>query len=151
MIPFLRLAHSDESDFAFEAKRDAMGPHIVAKWGWDEDFQRRLHAKRWAERSWSIICLGQERIGTVALDWQPSHLQFGEFYILSQYRSQGLGTRILQSTLAQADERSVPTHLEFLKWNPVGTLYLRHGFKVVSETETHFLAVRQSNADSLSK
>ncbi len=80
------------------------------------------------------------------LDWQPSHLQFGEFYILSHYRSQGLGTRMLQSILAQADARGVPTHLEFLKWNPVGTLYLRHGFKVVSETEIHFLAVRPLNA-----
>ena len=91
MTPLLRAALPDESDFAFEAKRDAMAPHITAKWGWDEDFQRRHHAKRWAERTWSIISLGTTRIGTVALDWDSSHLWFGEFYIMVNYRRQGIG------------------------------------------------------------
>jgi len=35
--------------------------------------------------------------------------------------------------------RETETRLEFLKWNPVGALYFRHGFQVVSEGETHFL------------
>jgi ribosomal protein S18 acetylase RimI-like enzyme len=146
MTPYLRPARPDESDFAFEAKRDAMGPHIEAKWGWDEDFQRRHHAKRWAERSWFIICLGRDRIGTVALDWEPTHLQFGEFYIFGNYRGRGLGSVVLRDALAMADERVLETRLEFLKWNRVGALYLRHGFRVVSENEIHFFAVRPSKA-----
>lgn len=146
MAPQIRNARADEFDFAFEAKRDAMGPHIVAKWGWDEDFQRAHHARRWAERSWSIICLGAERIGTIALDWKPTHLQLGEFYILASYRGRGTGTAVVQSVLATADARRLETRLEFLKWNPVGALYRRHGFNVVSENEIHYFAVRQPNA-----
>ena len=146
MTPCIRNARGDEFDFAFEVKRDAMGPHIKARWGWDESFQRAHHARRWSERSWSIICLDERRIGTIALDWMPTHLQLGEFYILADHRGRGLGTAVLQSVLAQADIRSLETRIEFLKWNPVGELYKRHGFHVVSENDIHFFAVRPPNA-----
>ncbi len=146
MIVTLRPARPDERDFAFEVKRDAMGPHIVTRWGWDEDFQLLHHARRWAERSWHIVLCENDAAGTVTLDWHKTHLQFGEFYILSGFRGRGLGTEVLRSALEQADIRAIETRLEFLKWNPVGRLYLRHGFKVVGETDTHYLAVRQPHA-----
>ncbi|TAG46628.1 MAG: N-acetyltransferase [Betaproteobacteria bacterium] len=149
MNPFLRPARSDEIDFAFEVKRDAMGPHIVTKWAWDEDFQMGHHSKRWAERTWYIICCDSDRIGTVALDWEATHLRFGEFYILGKHHGQGIGSKVLRDVLAQADTRSLETRLEFLKWNPVGSLYRRYGFKVVAENEIHYLAVRPARtADS---
>jgi GNAT superfamily N-acetyltransferase len=51
---------------------------------------------------------GQEAVGTVSVDVQATHLQFGEFYILRPYRGQGLGTTVLAQTLQLADDR----HLE---------------------------------------
>ena len=72
--------------------------------------------------------------------------QLGEFYLMSSHRRQGLGSLILVDALAQADERRVETRLEFLKWNPVGQLYIRHGFEIVSESEIHFFAIRRVNA-----
>lgn len=123
-----------------------MGPYIEARWGWDEEFQRSLHARRWSERSWSIICLGDERVGTIALDWKSTHLQLGEFYVLGNFRRLGIGTAVLRAALADADARRVETRLEFLKWNPVSSLYLRHGFLVVSANEVHCFAVRAPSA-----
>jgi hypothetical protein len=46
----LRPALPDDFNFAFEAKRLALGPHIIAQWGWDESFQLAIHRKRWRER-----------------------------------------------------------------------------------------------------
>jgi GNAT superfamily N-acetyltransferase len=142
----LRPARSDERDFAFEVKREAMGPHIDVKWGWDDEFQRAHHVRRWSEKTWYVVLSDNEAAGTVALDWLPTHLRFGEFYLLSQYRGRGLGSAVLRSALSQADVRGIETRLEFLKWNPVGRLYLRHGFRVVSENDIHYFAVRRPNA-----
>lgn len=142
----LRPARDDEFEFAFAMKRDAMGPHVISKWGWNDDYQRSLHAKRWTEKPWSIICLDGKDVGTVSLHWQASHLQFGEFYIGSSHRGKGLGSRVLRHALNEADSRCMETRLEFLKWNPVGSLYRRHGFQIVSENEIHFFAVRPPNA-----
>ena len=32
----------------------------------------------------------------------------------------------------------MPLRLRYLKWNPVGSLYRRHGFSIIDETEIHF-------------
>jgi GNAT superfamily N-acetyltransferase len=69
-------------------------------------------------------------------------MQFGEFYLLSAFRSRGLGTLILRGVLSEADSRGVETCLEYLKWKPVGSLYLRHGFRVTSQSDIHFFASR---------
>lgn len=143
MKPVLRPASEDDFEFAFEAKRDALGPHVAAKWGWNEELQRQTHRVRWDEKPWQVILLGAESIGTVSIHWQQTHLQFGEFYLLSAYRGRGTGSSLLKEVLSEADRRGVETRLEWLKWNPVGSLYLRHGFRVTSENEIHFYACRR--------
>lgn len=141
----LRPAAPSDFEFAFEVKRDAMGPHIRVRWEWDEQFQLRHHAKRWVEKPWQIICVGQTDIGTVSIDVRPTHMQFGEFYILAAYRGQGLGTCVLSEALCKADALGLETRLEYLKWNPVASLYARHGFKVVGENDIHYFLVRSPN------
>ena len=82
----------------------------------------------------------------MSIDFQPTHLQFGEFYILGSHRGKGLGTVVLSDALRQADARGLEVRLECLKWNPVARLYARHGFGVVGESEIHYFLVRQPNA-----
>ena len=123
-----------------------MGPYIIARWGWDEQAQRQIHGQRWHEKPWQIVYMSGVPIGTVSINWRPTHMQFGEFYLLSEYRRRGIGSQILKNALNEADERNVETRLEYLKWNPVATLYMRNGFTVVSENEIHVFAVRKPHA-----
>jgi GNAT superfamily N-acetyltransferase len=146
MRTVLLPAQEQDFEFALAAKKDALGPHIVAKWGWDEDLQRRTHIERWAQKPWQLILLDEQPIGTISIDWRPSHLQFGEFYILSSYRGRGIGSAILKDVLSVADTRAMETRLEYIKWNPVASLYLRHGFRVTSESENHYFATRSPHA-----
>lgn len=124
-------------------KRLALGPHIIARWGWEEDFQREIHGKRWRERPWSIVEAGEIPIGTLSVEELPDHIRFGEFYLLPEYQRQGIGSRLLRNVLERADALSLPVKLEYLHWNPVASLYLRHGFKRVSESDIHFFVVRE--------
>ena len=141
----LRPATPDDFHFAFDAKRDAIGPHVAARWGWDEAFQLEHHRQRWSTKPWQIITLGTTAIGTVSIDLQPSHLQFGEFYILGPHRSRGIGTQVLLRALAAADSNGVEARLEYLRWNPVASLYARHDFRIVDENDTHYFLVRPAN------
>lgn len=138
----LRPALDDDLAFAFDAKRNAMGAHIAARWGWDEKLQLEHHRSRWASKPWKIITLGTTPVGTVSINWEPTHMQFGEFYILDTYRNRGLGAQVLTNAVTEADQKRVETKLEYLKWNPVASLYARHGFKVVGESETHYYLAR---------
>ena len=137
----------EDFDFAFEAKRQAMGPHIVEKWGWDEEFQRSLHEQRWSEKPWFILERDNEKIGTLSLHKiDDKTIRFGEFYLLDEYRNQGIGTGVLTEILKDCDEKGLRVILEYLHWNPVGSLYKRHGFKITSENDIHYFMERKANA-----
>jgi len=129
--------------FAFEAKRLALGPHIRKRWAWDEAYQLGTHTTRWQQRPWSIIELDGRAIGTVSIAEHADHFRFGEFYLLPPFQGQGIGTQLLQELIARSESAGLPIRLEYLKWNPVGSLYLRHGFKVTSENEIHYFLERR--------
>jgi hypothetical protein len=44
-----------------------------------------------------------------------------------------------------ADERPLPVRLEYLKWNPAGSLYLRNGFVRTHETDIHVFLERPAS------
>lgn len=138
----LRPATADDFQFAFDVKRDALGPYVAARWGWDDAAQLDRHRKNWTDKPWQIILRAGDRVGTVSVDWRTTHLQFGEFYIATTHRRQGIGTAVLSASLREADQRRVETRLEYLKWNPVASLYARHGFRVVGANDSHYFLVR---------
>lgn len=77
-------------------------------------------------------------VGTVSFGEAPDHVLLAEFYVLPAFQRQGIGTEVLRRVLSTARSKNLPVRLQFLKWNPVGALYRREGFKVTGETETHY-------------
>ena len=144
--PDIRFERLDDGEagvaFSFGVKKEALGPHVRARWPWEEDFQQGLHRRRLAEKPFFAIKLRDEPVGTVSWRVEGDHVRFGEFYLLARVQNMGLGSRILKHALAQADALRRPVRLEYLKWNPVGRLYLRHGFQPTHESETHVFAER---------
>lgn len=142
-IEFSLLPNTQEALRAsFEIKRDAMAQHIIPRWGWDEDLQMQIHRKHFDSKPFFQIDKDGVCVGTVSFQPSADHVRIGEFYLLGRYRGDGLGTRILEHCLSLADEQGLPVRLEYLKWNPVGSLYLRHGFSVTGETDIHYLMQR---------
>ncbi|TMV55992.1 GNAT family N-acetyltransferase, partial [Thioclava sp. BHET1] len=89
--------------FAFDAKRAAMGPHIIKRWPRDETFQRDLHERHYREKPFFEIRRSEQRLGTLSLQRQPDCLRFGEFYLLPEHQGHGTGSAILAHCLAMAD------------------------------------------------
>ena len=130
-------AYREDIDFAFDAKEAAMEPHIVRRWAWDEAFQRDLHQRRFGEKPFFEIRRTGQRLGTVSFHVLSEHVRFGEFYLFPSHLGRGLGSVILAHCLNVADGLRLPVKLEHLHWNPVGSLYQRHGFVEVGRSEIH--------------
>lgn len=137
-LVFVRFG-GDPSDiaFAFEAKRAAMGPHIIKRWTWDEAFQRDLHERHYSEKPFFEIRRSGQRLGILSFQRQTDHIRFGEFYLFPMHQGGGTGSAILAHCLTVADGLRLPVRLEYLHWNPVRSLYLRHGFNEIGRSETH--------------
>ena len=138
----LRRANADDAEFAFAVKRAALGMYVAQTWGWDEEFQRAFHAADWAVRWPDIVELDGAAIGTIEVVEQPTGLELGEFYLLPAYQRCGYGSALLRRVLDRADAEGRIVRLQFLKVNPVRSLYERHGFRVVGESPTHYHAER---------
>jgi len=55
-IRFQRLPDTEEAlDFSFAAKKAALGPHIIARWPWDESYQRSVHRLRFEKKPFFSI------------------------------------------------------------------------------------------------
>lgn len=141
----IQLQEVEESDFAFafEAKKQAMAPYIIPRWGWDEEYQLTIHRQKWNEKPWFLILSSEKAIGTVSIENFEGHARFGEFYILDEFRNQGIGTTVLTNFLTTCDADNQKVVLEYLKWNPVGALYKRNGFEITHESETHYFMKRE--------
>ncbi|TAK45955.1 MAG: N-acetyltransferase [Betaproteobacteria bacterium] len=135
---------ADSFEFALAAKKEALGPHITRRWGWDEGLQRKTHSERWQAKHFFRIIREGVAIGTVAIDDAPDHLRVGEFYLLSTFQGKGIGSEVLTMILRDADSKHLPVRLECLKWNPALRFYKRHGFVVTHESEAHFFMERPS-------
>jgi GNAT superfamily N-acetyltransferase len=145
-LNFRRLTNSAEDlAFSFEVKKAAMGPHIAERWAWDEEYQLKVHLGHFSEKPFFAIQRSETRIGTLSLMQRDAFIQFGEFYILPHEQQRGFGTIILRHCLGLADKASLPVRLEYLKWNPVGSLYKRHGFEIIGETDIHWLMERAAS------
>jgi GNAT superfamily N-acetyltransferase len=135
VVPMER--NSDNFEFALAAKREALGPHIMKRWGWDDELQRRTHSERWEAKHFFRIVRDGVSLGTIAIDEAPDHLRVGEFYLLSPFQGKGIGSEVLSRILGEAGSTRRPVRLECLKWNPALSFYKRHGFVVTHESETH--------------
>lgn len=124
-------------EFSFAVKKEALGPHIVARWAWDDDYQRRVHQTRLSEKPFFKILTPDGDIGTVSWLIANDHARFGEFYLLERHQRRGIGSRILGHFLSLADEAGLEVRLECLKWNPVASLYRRNGFVPIRESDIH--------------
>lgn len=140
---FPRLSSTpDDEKFALDAKLAAMRPHIVKRWGWDEDFQREVHQRRFGEKPFFQILFKEQKLGTVSFEVFVDYARFGEFYLFPEFQNQGLGSKVLKHCLQQADKLSLPVRLEYLRWSPVGSLYRRNGFVETGRSEIHYFMER---------
>jgi GNAT superfamily N-acetyltransferase len=142
----LRPARESDSPFTYAVKREALGNYVAQVWGWDEAVQRAYHAADWERHRPDIVELEGTPIGTLEIIENDDHVYIGEFYLLPEYQRRGIGTELLRRVLERADRIGVPSRLQFLKVNPVRSLYERHGFRVTGESATHYFAERPTAA-----
>ena len=129
----------DAIDFVLRVKKEALGPYIVERWGWDETLQRTQLAEGWRARDVYAISIEGERAGVLSLHRAGDVIWLHELYLLPAYHRRGIGGQVLGAVLREGVERRVPVRLRCIKWNPAAAFYRRHGFSTVEETDTHYV------------
>jgi ribosomal protein S18 acetylase RimI-like enzyme len=120
--------------------RAAMRPSVEAQWGWDEERQRRLHARRFPKHVTEILLVGDEPVGLRVVERDLDGLRLLRLHVVPARQSRGIGGSVLRALRAEAAEAGLPIRLRVLRVNPrARSFYERHGFRVVGRTDVHHL------------
>ena len=147
----IKLIPPDEThkEFSYQVKKVAEGEYITHMFDWDEDVQRDFHVRAWQQKKPDIITYDGKLIGTIATIESEDCIEIGQFFILPDYQNKGIGTHLLKSILDKADQLGKNVTLKFLKNNPVKSLYVRNGFRIVYTSEImHYMERKVGDGNS---
>lgn len=141
MRPEFRPCRESDREWAYALKSDAYRDVVTRQFGaWDETFQREFFTAHWKPETSQVITIDEKPVGMLALADRGGELWLGEIQLVPEWRGRGLGSTILRELLAQARAARKPFRLQVLKQNlRARELYLRLGFRVIGQTETHEL------------
>ena len=136
-MPFLRMRPATPEDlaFAYTITEDAMRGYVEETWGnWDAEEQLQKHRANFTPETYRMLLVEAEVAGLVAVEEFPSHVWLVKLYLLKKYRSQGIGSQVLQGVQRNAANIGKPVILRVLRVNKrAQALYARHGFQVTEE------------------
>jgi GNAT superfamily N-acetyltransferase len=147
----IRLTAADETarEFSYQVKKAAEGEYITSMFGWDEGVQRDFHDKAWQQQKPDIISYVGKPVGTIATIETEDCIEVGQFFILPEYQNKGIGSYLLKSILDRAERLDKKVALRFLKNNPVKSLYVRNGFRLIYTSEVaHHMERKPCNGAS---
>jgi ribosomal protein S18 acetylase RimI-like enzyme len=136
----IRVATGDDFEFSFEVKKAAFGEYIEATFGWDDDEQRRVHERRFAEQEFRIVEYRGLDVGVMAIATEPDSFVINQLFLLPEYQSRGIGARCLQLAVEEAASKNLPLIRLKCRKNNLRALsfYERESFTRYGENETHF-------------
>ena len=104
--------------------------------------QTAHYAEHYADASFDVILVDGEPAGRLIVARREVAIHIVDISLLPEYRSRGVGTRLLRSLIGEAEGsgRKLTIHVEMN--NPARTLYERLGFTVVEEQGVYLLLER---------
>lgn len=135
----LRESSSADAPLFYEVIARTMREFIVATWGaWDEERVQRESLEESASPNARVILVGQSAAGVLFVEWQRTHVQIQQLYLLPEHQGQGVGTCIINGLVAEASRIGVPVRLRVLIVNPAKRFYEKLGFAVTETTPEFF-------------
>jgi ribosomal protein S18 acetylase RimI-like enzyme len=134
----LRKATASDSEFAFRAKKLALGKYIDQVWGWDEAEQLKLHERRFTSQEFNVIQWLGDNVGILAIVHEQDGLRINQILILPDYQRQGIGRACMVQIMSEAAASRYPVKLQVMKVNRQALAFFKKlGFERTGETETH--------------
>ena len=135
----LRKADASDSEFVFTVKKAAFRAYVEQVWGWDDNYQRELHNRRFAAQNVCIIQFRGTDVGFLATSSTSDTLKVNQLFIFPEYQGKGIGSACMTRIVDDANLEQKSVTLQVLKVNPRGVaFYQRLGFTIIGESFTHF-------------
>ncbi len=136
-----RLATKDDHEFIRQVHHLAYHDMIERQFGiWDEDYQNGCVDKDLRTDKYQIIISGIDLCGYYSIKIEQDNIHLTDIAIHPKYQCKGIGGIIIERLKEQAKQMHTRLSLGVFKTNNrAKRFYEKHGFKISSETDHHFL------------
>ncbi len=135
----LRPARVEDAPLFYHLIDRTMRSFIVDTWGqWDEARIQREALEDSQSSKAQIIEIGGIAVGVWVVDRSPDRIHLEQIYLLPAYQRRGIGTKLLNMLIREANQADCPLTLQVIAINPAKQFYDRLGFGVVEATPAFF-------------
>ena len=125
----------------FELHSISMSEVVAQVFGWDEGRQKAMFCEKFKTMDHFWILLDEKPVGAIRLKEHPGLLEIRSLEIYPQYQRQGIGTALIQHLIQRAHHEKINLFLRAFQINPAIHLFMRMGFKIYDENDTHFMMI----------
>jgi len=152
-ITFRPITESKEDlEFLYKVYASSRAEEMTMT-GWNEqqikeflrmqfDFQHKQYMQNYQNASFDIILYHQQPVGRLYLDRRQDDIRIVDIALLTEFRRQKIGSKIMEALMAEADEKNVTLSLHVEHNNPALGLYHRLGFEKKDDTGVYFFLER---------
>ena len=98
---------------------------------------RRGYAGMFPAGQFSVVLLPDRPVGRMVVHRSEQEIRVADMALLPEFRSRGIGTRLVQAVQAEARQAQKPVLLHVLKGNRAARLYERLGFQPTADCGLH--------------
>lgn len=137
----LRAATDEDFDFLLHLHEKTMRPYVEVTFGpWDAEWQDAYFRQHFHPQRIQIIRVDGQDAGMIAIQERTEEIYIVNIEIAPEYQRKGIGSRVIQNLLTDAEKKEKPVALQVLKANiRARSLYQRLGFGVTGENDTHYI------------
>ena len=106
--------------------------------------QHQFYKEQFAEASFDIVEYDGKDAGRLYLDCREDEIRIVDIALLPEFRGRGLGTRLLNHVIRDAQQNQLSVRIHVEKNNPALTLYQRLGFKEIGDRGIYWLMEKES-------
>lgn len=132
-----RKAVEADIDYLLWLRKETMDEHLINS-GISLNGEEQLLRINYLFDQAKMVLLDGEVIGLLKLDERENEVEIVQVQIDSKFQGRGLGRQIIESVIENSLSQQKEILLSVLKQNPAKDLYLRMGFIIVSEDDTSF-------------
>ncbi len=138
-----KQATTADMELTFRIKSNSLRPYVEKVWGWDENVQRQYHKENFHPKNIKLLVLDNKEIGYLETEYTEQGLYISNLLVEQSFQNMGLGTKVLNMLIDEANSKNKTLHLEVLKVNTrAKDLYERLGFKLTGENEKKFIMAK---------
>jgi len=135
----LRQASVDDAPLFYGVIDQTMREFIVTTWGaWSESRVQAESREDSSSPNAQVILIGDVAAGVLLVEKHSTHIQLEQIYLLPEYQRLGIGTALINSLIAEAEQHKIPIRLHVMAVNPAKKFYEQFGFIVTEATSEFF-------------